>query len=147
MCFCLKILPLYFFSDTHTQKSSLKAKNLSGLFWCVLLHKRWKKTAPENLYLNVHSLFHRIPVYSNSIRNSGHIQEHSRHRSCRDRFHMKTENKMNIGYNIKTPKRWKLEILLIGSWSGAILTVRMTVKLSKGFGSLITCLKTLMQNK
>ena len=45
-----------------------------------------------NLYLHVHSLFHRILAYNDSDRNSTHIQEHTRHRSCKDRFHMETEN-------------------------------------------------------
>ena len=49
-------------------------------------------------YLGIHSLFHRIPVYSDSDK-SIHIQEHSRHRSCRDRFHMETENKYLIWWS------------------------------------------------
>ncbi len=44
------------------------------------------------LYLRARSEFHRIPAYSDSDRSSVHIQEHSRHRSCKDCFHMKTEN-------------------------------------------------------
>ena len=46
-----------------------------------------------NLYLHVHSLFHRIPAYSDSDTNSTHIQGHSQHRSCKDRFYMETEVK------------------------------------------------------
>ena len=44
-----------------------------------------------NLYLHAQSLFHRIPVYADSDRSSIHIQEHSRHRSCKDRFHTETD--------------------------------------------------------
>lgn len=42
------------------------------------------------LYLHVHTLFHRIPAYSDNDRNSIHIQKHSQYRSCKDRFHMAT---------------------------------------------------------
>ena len=59
----------------------------------------------EILYLQFHSLFQGIPVYSDSDRSSIHNQEHNRRRSCRDRFHNETEDKVNIGYIIKTPKR------------------------------------------
>ena len=56
-----------------------------------------KKNAITNvlltLWFDYTSMFHRIPVYSDSDRNSIHIQEHSRQRSCRDRFHMETEIK------------------------------------------------------
>ena len=44
-----------------------------------------------NLYLHTQSLLHRIPVYADSDRSSIHIQEHSRHRSCKDRFHTETD--------------------------------------------------------
>ena len=57
----------------------------------------------QNVYLQFHSLFQGIPVYSGSDRSSIHIQEHSRHRSCKDRFRKETGNKVNIAYNIKTP--------------------------------------------
>ena len=91
----------------------------------------------EILYLQFHSLFQGIPVYNDSDRSSIHIQEHSRQRSCRDRFHKETENKANIGYSIKIPQRsWKTKIL-IGSWGGPNLAIRMAVKLFKGGGSLV----------
>ena len=60
----------------------------------INMHK--KKIRFVHIYLHIHSLFHRISVYSDSDMSSIHIQEHSRHRSCRDRFHMETENKYLI---------------------------------------------------
>ena len=111
----------------HTQRS-WKARSLSNLFWYVLLHKCLNKNNNnnthtqilENVYLQFHSLFQGIPVYSDSDRSSIHIQEHSRHRSCRDRFHKETENKVNIGYSIKPSpthvrkQSWKTRIWAIG---------------------------------
>ena len=71
----------------------------------------------EILYLQFHSLFQGIPVYSDSDRSSIHNQEHSRRRSCRDRFHNETEDKVNIGYIIKTPKRWIENIDCFPEWN------------------------------
>ena len=45
----------------------------------------------ESLYLDVHSLFQRIPAYSDNDRKSMYIREHSRHRSGKDHFHMETK--------------------------------------------------------
>ena len=41
-------------------------------------------------YLFAHSEFHDFPAYSDIDKNSNHIQEHNRHRSCKDRFHKET---------------------------------------------------------
>ena len=59
-----------------------------------------------NLYLHGHNLFHRIPVYSDSDKSPIHIQESSRHRSCKDRFHKETENKVNIWILIGSRPKW-----------------------------------------
>ena len=42
----------------------------------------------------VHSEFRKIQAYSHIDRSSIHIQEHKQHRSCKERFHMETENKV-----------------------------------------------------
>ena len=122
----------------HTQRS-WKARSLSNLFWYVLLHKCLNKNnnnnthtqTLENVYLQFHSLFQGIPVYSDSDRSSIHIQEYSRHCSCRDRFHKETKNKVSIDYSIKIPPRWKQE------YCGPNFAIPMALKLFKGGGSLI----------
>ena len=62
-------------------------------------------------YLCIRSLSQRIPVYSDSDMNSIHIQEHSRHRSCKDHFYKGTENKVNIGFNKKHVINWKEPVI------------------------------------
>ena len=99
----------HIYTYTHTPptiKKCLEKQETCVVFSLMCCCMSAKKTlALENLYLHVHSLFHRIPVYIDSDRNSTHTQEHSRHRSCKDRFHKETENRVNIAYNIKTHPR------------------------------------------
>ena len=52
-------------------------------------------------YLHVGSTFHKILPYSDIDRSSICIQEHSRHRYCKDCFHKETEKQTNQLINEK----------------------------------------------